>query len=143
MKHQTASTNSLGKKFSTSWRTCVAALALSSAVFATSGCVAIVAAGAAGAGVAWVRGALETTVDGDVAKVYRAAQRAVADLQFAKVSEQSSTVDARLIARTALDKRVEIKLEQAGSSTKLSIRVGLVGDETLALAVLDKIKSHL
>lgn len=137
-------TNLLGnqsKRFP--FRALLAAVLLAGAVGATSGCVAVVAAGAAGAGVAWVRGALETNLDGDVEHVFHAAQKAVADLQITKVSESSSAVDARLIARTALDKRVEIKIEKSGSVTKVSIRVGLIGDEALSLSILDHIKKHL
>lgn len=109
----------------------------------TSGCVAVVAAAGAGAGVLWVRGAIETNLDGDLDRVYRAAQDAVADLQFAKVSERKSGLDAQIIARTALDKKIEIKLEKLGSATKVMIRVGVMGDQQLSISILDRIKSHL
>lgn len=109
----------------------------------TSGCVAVVAAAGAGAGVLWVRGAIETNLDGDLDRVYRAAQDAVADLQFAKVSERKSGLDAQIIARTALDKKIEIKLEKLGSATKVVIRVGVMGDQQLSISILDRIKSHL
>lgn len=110
----------------------------------TTGCVAVVAAGAAGAGVAWVRGALETTVDHDLDRTYRASQRALRSLEFAVVNEGKTSVDASLKARTALDKKVEIQLKQAGSgSTHVSIRVGVFGDEQMSLAILDRMKSGL
>ena len=143
MKHH-ASTSLVSR--SRQWprvRALLAATALGAVVALQSGCVAVVAAAGAGAGVAWVRGAVETSLDGNVERVYRATQKAVAELQLAKVSERQSGVDAQIIARTALDKRVEVKLEQAGSMTKVSIRVGLVGDQSLSLTLLDKIKSHL
>ena len=110
----------------------------------STGCVAVVAAGAAGAGVAWVRGALETTLEADLDKAYRATQAAVRELEFAVVSERKSGVDASILARTARDKRVEVVLERAGDkNTRVSIRVGVFGDESLALAVLDRIKAEL
>ena len=119
------------------------ALTLAGTAAFTSGCVAVVAAGAAGGAVAWVRGALVTNLNSDIDQVYRAAQQAVTDLQFAKVSERKSGVDAQIIARTALDKKIDITLEKSGSTTKLTIRVGLIGDQQLSLSVLDRIKSRL
>lgn len=110
----------------------------------TSGCVAVAAAGAAGAGVAWIRGSLETNLDRDLDRSYRAAQSALRDLEFAVLSERKSGVDAALVARTALDKKIEIILKQAGpKTTQVSIRVGIFGDEQLSLAILDRIKAGL
>lgn len=117
--------------------------ALLGATAFTSGCVAVVAAAGAGAGVLWVRGAIETNLDRDIDRVYRAAQQAIADLEFAKVSERKSGLDAEIVARTALDKKIELKLEKVGSATKVTIRVGLMGDQQMSLAILDRIKSRL
>jgi hypothetical protein len=109
-----------------------------------SGCVAVAAASAAGAGVAWIRGALETTLERDLDRSYRAAQNALRQLEFAVVSERKSGVDAALVARTALDKKVEVVLKQVSTNTThVSIRVGVFGDEELSLAILDRIKVGL
>lgn len=118
-------------------------IAVLGAAALTSGCVAVVAAAGAGAGVLWVRGAIETNLDRDLDRVYRASQDAVADLQFAKVSERKSGLDAQIIARTALDKKIEIKLEKVGSATKIMIRVGVMGDQQMSISILDRIKSQL
>lgn len=110
----------------------------------TTGCVAIVAAGAAGAGVAWVRGTLETTIEHNLDQVYRAAQKTVAELEFAQVSANKSGLDAVLVARTALDKKIEIALKQVGqNTTQVVIRVGVFGDEAMSLAILDRMKREL
>ena len=51
---------------------------------------------------------------------------------------------AILIARTAEDRKVEIKVSKTGDqSAKVQIRVGFFGDEALSLTVLDKIKTNL
>jgi len=48
------------------------------------------------------------------------------------------------IARTAEDKRIEVKISTvAKKQSKAQIRVGLIGDETLSLHILEKIKSNL
>jgi ABC-type glycerol-3-phosphate transport system substrate-binding protein len=109
-----------------------------------TGCVAVVA-GAAGAGtVAWVRGELEATLDANYEKAATAANLAIKQLQFAKISEKKDALTAILIARTAEDKKVEIKVIKVGDqSAKVQIRVGVFGDEALSLTILDKIKTNL
>jgi predicted nicotinamide N-methyase len=109
-----------------------------------SGC-GVVAAGAAGAGaVAYVRGEMQSSVEHDLDTTYQATQRALKDLQFARIDDQKSGVDAQLISRTALDKKVEIKLKKVTDGlTKVQIRVGVVGDQELSLTILEKIKAEL
>lgn len=109
-----------------------------------TGCV-VVAAGAAGAGaVAYVRGEMVVNLEHDLDAVFTASQRALGKLEFTKIDDHKSGVDAQLVTRTALDKRVEIKLTQVTKTlTKVQIRVGLVGDQGLSLTILEKIKAEL
>ncbi len=109
-----------------------------------SGCV-VVAAGAVGAGaVAYVRGELSTTMEHDLDAVYRAAQTVLKRQAFARIEERKSGVDAHLVHRTALDKRVDIKLEKISDRlTSFKIRIGLVGDQSLSLALLEEIRDEL
>ena len=117
-------------------------LALATVPF-LSGCI-VIAAGAGAGAVAYVRGELDSSVENDLEAVYKSAQNALAKLEFAKINEHKSGVDAQLVARTALDKRVEIKLTKVTDSlTKVQIRVGLVGDQDLSLMILEKIKAGL
>lgn len=119
----------------------IATLALASLL---SGCM-VVAAGAAGAGaVAYVRGELESNIARNIDDVYRATQRTVQELEFARISEQKSAVDAVVVSRTALDKKIEIKLQRTSAElTKVRIRVGLIGDEALSLSILERINAEL
>ena len=109
-----------------------------------TGCV-VVAAGAAGAGaVAYVRGELEVNLEHDLDAVFTASQNALRKLEFARINDHKSGVDAQLLARTALDKRVEITLTQVTKTlTKVQIRVGVLGDQGLSLTILEKIKAEL
>jgi hypothetical protein len=109
-----------------------------------SGCVAVLA-GAAGAGaVAWVEGRLDATLDANFDQAEKAANRAVTQLQFVKVNEKKDALTATLIARTAEDKKIEIKVVRAGDTTsRVQISVGVFGDEGQSLAILDKIKANL
>ena len=109
-----------------------------------TGCVAVVA-GAAGAGtVAWIEGRLDGALDANLARSIKATNLALKDLQFAKISEKKDALTAILTARTAEDKKVEIKILRVTDTTsRAQIRVGLLGDETLSLTILDKIKGNL
>ena len=109
-----------------------------------SGCVAVLA-GAAGAGtVAWVQGRLDATLDANFDQAEKAADRAVTQLQFVKVNEEKDALTATLIARTAEDKKIEIKVVRVGDTTsRVQISVGVFGDEGQSLAILDKIKANL
>jgi hypothetical protein len=109
-----------------------------------SGCVAVLA-GAAGAGtVAWVQGRLDATLDANFDQAEKAANRAVTQLQFVKVNEKKDALTATLIARTAEDKKIEIKVVRVGDTTsRVQISVGVFGDEGQSLAILDKIKANL
>ena len=109
-----------------------------------SGCVAVIA-GAAGAGtVAWVQGRLDATLDATFDKTDNAVNQAITQLQFAKVSEKKDVLDAILIARSAEDKKVNIKIVRVGDTiSRVQIRVGLFWNEVQSLAILDKIKANL
>ncbi|HUJ44031.1 MAG TPA: DUF3568 family protein [Opitutaceae bacterium] len=121
-------------------------LALTAAALsaALTGCLAV-AAGAAGASaVAWVEGRLDANLNADFERSAKAADLAIHDLQFAKISEKKDALEDTLVARTAGDRRVEIKVEKVTDQTsKVEIRVGVFGDEPLSLTVLDKIKARL
>ena len=110
-----------------------------------SGCVVAVAGAAAGAGaIAYVRGELETSLDHNYSKVVDATRSALTDLEFNKISERKDAIDAELIYRTALDKKVTIKLSKVtDKTTKVKIRVDLLGDEALSMSILEKIKAKL
>lgn len=120
------------------------ALLLGISAAGLTGCVAVVAAGAAGTGVAWYRGRLEANLDHNIEAVFAASQKALNQLEFANISNKKSAVDAEIVSRTALDKKVEITLQKVTDrSTKIMIRVGVFGDETLSMSILDKVKAAL
>ena len=109
----------------------------------SSGCV-VVAAGAGAGAVAYVRGDLATTLAAGLHRTVQASRSAIQQLAFAQVSEKSDALNGVIIARTAEDKKIEIKLERTGDNlTKIKIRVGVFGDEALSMALLDKIKANL
>ena len=120
----------------------VAAL-LGISLAALSGCL-LAAAGAGAGAVAYVRGELESNLTNDYDKVVDAARGAIKDLEFAKVSENKDALKAVLVARTAMDKKIEIAISNTGKKlTNIKIRAGVFGDEQLSMSILDKIKAGL
>ncbi|HVU17847.1 MAG TPA: DUF3568 family protein [Candidatus Didemnitutus sp.] len=94
--------------------------------------------------VAWIQGTLEVNVGVDYEKVFVATQAAIKDLQFVPIETKKDALVARLVARTALDKKVEITVTKAGDRvTKIEIHIGVVGDQDMSQLVLDRIKRGL
>ena len=134
-------TTSLCASFSL--RRLFAAVLLAVSLASLSGCI-LAAAGAGAGAVAYARGDLDTNLNYDYNKVVDSARNTIKDLEFAKISENKDALKAILVARTALDKKVEITITNSGKKlTNIKIRVGLFGDEALSMSILDKIKAGL
>lgn len=119
------------------------ALCLIVSLVGLSGCI-LVAAGAGAGAVAYVRGDLEANLDAHYDKVVEATRKAVADLEFARISESEDSAKAVLVSRTAMDKKVEVTINNSANKlTNIKIRVGVFGDEQVSRAVLAKIKAGL
>jgi len=109
-----------------------------------SGCaVALVGAGAA-AGVAYIKGDLEATLDGDVERVYQASLRALNKLKLPVISRRMDALGAKITSRTSENKNIQIKIKKIDHrTTKLALRIGVFGDETKSRIIYDKIKENL
>jgi len=111
-----------------------------------SGCALFLVGGAAAAGagtVAYVNGELEETEGVAYDTAYDATLAAMNDMQNAVVDKSKAGVEAKILARTSGDKKIQITLnKQSASVTEIHIRVGTFGDESLSRQILDKIKSH-
>jgi hypothetical protein len=121
----------------------LAAMLLVLSLAGLSGCLAV-AAGAGASAVAYVRGDLEANLNNEYAQVVDSTRAAIDELEFAKVSENKDALKAIFVARTALDKKVEITIANSGKKlTSIKIRVGVFGDEALSMSILDKVKAGL
>ncbi len=111
-----------------------------------SGCALFLVGGAAAAGggtVAYVNGELKETEAVAYDTAYDATLAAMNDMQYAVVDKSKAGVEAKILARTSGDKKIQITLnKQSASVTEICIRVGTFGDESLSRQILDKIKSH-
>jgi len=94
--------------------------------------------------VAYGRGELSTDVTDDLDAVFAASQRALQELEIIKIDDKKTQVDAQILSRTATDKKIVINLNRVTDTlTKVYIKVGVVGDETLSRLILDKIFTEL
>ncbi|WP_432799687.1 DUF3568 family protein [Poriferisphaera sp. WC338] len=124
------------------------AMLLAMILLVMSGCGAVILAGAAaagtGVGVAYYEGALRGHVNGDPIKVAAAAKEAVEEMKFTLVSDHADAAGGEVVARTAADKKVTISIEPEGDNiSKVTVRVGFFGDETISRDIFDKIQSRL
>lgn len=109
-----------------------------------NGC-AVILAGSAGAGtVAYIKGELQTNLEAPLKKSIAATRSAVENLKFIKISEEVDKLTGEIIARTSQDNKITIKLNKVTeNTTKISIRVGMFGDQTLSYSLLEEIKKEL
>lgn len=118
---------------------------LASVTVLQSGCLLVAAGAVAGAGaVVYVRGELQASLDNGYESVKKAANHAVDQLQFKKISESNDALKDVLVARTADNTKVEITIIKVSDVlTKVNIRVGVFGDQALSMTVLEKIRAGL
>jgi len=109
-----------------------------------SGCL-LAAAGAAGAvGVAYAKGDLTATLEANPQQVVDATNEAFEQMDIVQVGSNATAVDGQVTGRTAGDDRIVVNVKSEGASaSRISIRVGTFGDETLSRQILDKIKANL
>lgn len=114
----------------------------------TAGCGAIILAGAAGAagagGVLYAKGDLEATFDQPLAKVVDASRDAIDDMSLHLIDEKDLINEWQFICRREDDKKVTVKaISLTADTTKLSIRVGVFGDEDFSRLLYGKIRDRL
>ncbi len=109
-----------------------------------TGCVAVVAAGAAAGGVGYVRGDLEGYVNAPLTKALAACNAALVRAKYPKINEDASATSATVIARTVDDTKVTIRLKQVTeSTTEISIRFGVFGDQQLSQVLMTDIRKGI
>ena len=77
-------------------------------------------------------------------QVYKAAVKAVEKLELNVVKKSKDALSATIVTRDAQDKKITIKLKAtAEGTTKISIRIGLFGDESKSRIIYEKIREYL
>ena len=114
---------------------------------ASAGCGLILVAGGAAAGglgvVAYLEGNLEAMDDVAFDKAWKAARAGLEELKYTITKEDKGPTSASLIAHGAKDERVEVRLSPTSAkTTKITVRVGMMGDKGKSQFILDTIRGH-
>jgi len=89
-------------------------------------------------------GAYSIMIDGSPDKVTTAAEKADADLSLSDIQGNGTLIDGKVTAKNAHGDDVTIDIEQSGQNvSKVTIRVGVTGDDAVSKQLVDRIKSHL
>lgn len=117
------------------------------AVSTQTGCPAAVflAGGAGGAaGVAWTKGKLQEELKAPLSKVHKATISALKELELPIKEDRKDALTAEIRSQFADGKDVWIDIRSlAEASTRITIRVGLFGDESRSRRVLNAIRHYL
>ncbi len=112
----------------------------------TSGCVVLVAGGAAaGAGAyAWVNGKLTFTSVNSIRECHDATLSAFNDLVIEVTSDSADPLSGRIKGTTGTGDAVTVDLEpQASDVTRIEVRVGFWGSRSKSVRIADAIRRHL
>ena len=113
-------------------------------VLAISGCSHVAVEDGATAQYSWVQGSLEATLDQPIAEIDKAARKALRDLKLVGVGGAGDELQGEITGQMATGKKVRVKLKALGSEqTRVRIRVGTVGDKTLAEQIMRRIQQEL
>jgi hypothetical protein len=94
--------------------------------------------------VAWVRDALQTTVDAPLDRTVKATTKALKNLQFAEIATRADAISGVVTAKTARDEKIEITITSVTPvQTRLDIRVGAFGDKPVSQRILGEINQEL
>ena len=112
---------------------------------AGTGCVALMVGAAGGvAGAVYVMGKLSDELPQDVPTVHRAVLAGLGDLDLKPSEDRVDQLSAHMESAFADGEHVWIDLDAASESrTKLTIRVGITGNEMRARRIHDAMKRHL
>ena len=89
-------------------------------------------------------GALNATESAGIEKVYDASLKAVEELKLPIIQKDVDSMSGKIIVRDVADKKIIITLSAAtGGMTKISIRVGTLGDEGKSKLIYEQIKNKM
>ncbi len=118
------------------------ALLTATGLFLATGCTHV--REATNDAVAWVRGALQTTLDASLEDTVAATTKALKNLQFSEIASRADALAGVVTAKTALGEKIEITLTALTPTTsRIDIRVGSFGDEPVSQRILGEIQIAL
>ncbi len=110
-----------------------------------AGCVAFVAGGAIGGGAAvYVKGQMDETFNKPVHKVHNATLAALRELNMPLFEDTHDNTSAKIKSKVVSGEDVWIEISAlSNTDSKVTVRVGIMGDEGKSSAILNTIQKHL
>ena len=129
----------------TSLRIMINAVLLGVAAFYLNGCIPLVVGAAAGAGsIIWAKGALQEDLKKPLDRVYNATKTALKEMELPIQVDKKDNLTAKVESEFVDGKHVRIDLNYISkNSSKISIRVGTLGDEIRSREISQTIMKHL
>ena len=113
-------------------------------LFSQSGCLLLVGAGAGAGSAAYYMGKLEDEVNAPAEDLHEAAISALKKLEMPLIKDQGDKLSGKIESRTADDRSVWIYVDSlTATRSKITIRVGLIGDEIRSNQILNAIRESL
>jgi hypothetical protein len=116
-------------------------------LLAASGCAPValgLGAAAGGGGVMYAKGDLQTTMQHTPDELADAAVETFRSLNIAHDYTKTSELHSKVVGKTTGDKKVKVAASYQGEGvSKLSIRVGVFGDEEKSRRILREMKKYL
>ncbi len=89
-------------------------------------------------------GTIKAVLAASPSAVTEAANEVLGDMDLIIINSNSTSIDGRVVARTAQDVKVRVDSTKIGESvSEVFIRVGRLGDVELSLTILNKVKEEL
>ncbi len=114
-------------------------------VICGTGCAAFLVGGAVGGGTAvYIKGQVEETFNNSVHRVHEATLAALNDLNMPVIEDTHDSTSAKMKSIVASGENVWIDISAlSNTASKVTIRVGTMGDEGKATSILNTIHKHL
>ena len=120
------------------------AILMSFCILGSSGCALLLVGGAAGAGTAYIKGELKDKVYASPAQTRNAIARAIKNLELKPIQVDTDKLSGTVILETGAQQKITVRYKKLNdTSTQISIRVGVFGDENLSRALLEQIKDEM
>lgn len=113
-------------------------------VCTTAGCLLLVGAGAGAGSAAYYMGKLEDEINAPVDDVHEATIKGLKNLEMPILKDQGDKLSGKVESVTADDRTVWIYIDSVAlKRSKITIRVGLIGDEVRSQQILTAIRDAL
>jgi hypothetical protein len=126
-------------------RICLALLLSVLFAMELAGCAALLLGGAAGAGsIVYIKGQLKEEMSASVTAVHNASISTLKEFNLPVIEDNHDKLSAKIKSRFADGQDVWIEIESVtAESCKMTIRVGIMGDERKSRQLLDAVHRHV